>query len=147
MKRPISLTIVGAAWFLIWLFGAVSDAIQTHGFAIPGPNFINLLVGVGLLNGWRICRWYALFVTGCSFAFLAFFLPWALCNTGELVYRFPFELLRDQRPHESVSPIVVVLFIATGLFFSGWTFLALKREAVRKFFASPRRFDGLAIHN
>jgi hypothetical protein len=134
MKRPISLTIVGTVWFLIGVLGAVNDAIQTHGFEIPGANFINLLVGVGLLNGWRMCRWYALFVTGFAFVFLMLFASWAFCNISELVYRFPLGLLRDQRPHELVSAIVVVLFIATGLLFSGWTFLVLKREEVREYF-------------
>ena len=134
MKRPISLTIVGTAWFLIALSGAVSDAIQGHGLEIPGTNFINLMIGVGLLNGWRICRWYALFVIGFAFVFSALFVPWALCNTSELVYRFPFELARDQRPHQLVPPFVVVLYLANFLFVSGWTFFVLKREDMHDFF-------------
>ena len=137
MKRPISLTIVGVAWFLIGLFGTVSDAIQTHGFAIPGTNLINLLVGVGLLKGWRICRWYALFVTGLALVFALAFVPWAFCHTGELVYRFPIALMVDQRPHALESLMVIVLYLVTYLVVSGWSFWVLKREDVRMFFA-PR---------
>lgn len=134
MKRPISLTIVGTVWFLIGVLGVVGNTMQGHGLQIPDGNFFNIFVGVGLLNGWRICRWYALFVTGFAFIFSALFVPWALCNTSELVYRFPFELAIDQRPHQLVSPFVVVLYLAIFLFVSGWTFFVLKREDVRDFF-------------
>ena len=137
MKRPISLTIVGATWFLIGVLGMVGNAFQEHGVKIPDGNFFNIFVGIGLLSGWRICRWYALFVTGFAFVLLALFLPWAFCNTNELVYRFPFELARDQRPHQLVSLFIVVLYFAFFLFASGWTFLVLKRNDVRNFF-TPR---------
>jgi hypothetical protein len=134
MKRPISLTIVGTAWFLIGLLGAVSEAIQTHGFTIPGNNFINLFVGVGLLKGWRICRLYAFFVTGITFVFMLPFAVWAVFNSGELVYRFPIELMRDQRPHESTSLATIILFFVSGLIISGWMFYVLNRQDVREFF-------------
>jgi hypothetical protein len=137
MKRPSSLTIIGAVWFLMGVLGAVNDAIQGHGFAIPGTNFINLFVGVGLLKGWRICRWYALFAAGAAFVIALAFFPWALCHTEELAYHFPISLMRDQRPHESESLAVIVLFLFTYLFVSGWSFWILKRDDVRDFFA-PR---------
>ncbi len=137
MKRPTSLTIVGAVWFLIGLFSVINEGMQTHGLTIPGTNFINLMVGFGLLKGWRICRWYALFVAGIAFVFAVFFIPWALCNTGELVYQFPVSLVRDQRPHEFESLTVIVLFLFSYLIFSGWSFLVLKRSDVREFF-TPR---------
>ncbi len=134
MKRPISLTIIGVAWFLFGLLGAVNEAMQTHGFAIPGTNFINLLIGVGLLNGWRICRWYALLMTGLAFIFTLIFTPWMFFHTDELVYQFPVSLLRDQRPHEPQSLAVIILFLLTYLIFSGWSFWILKRNDVRGFF-------------
>ena len=134
MKKPTSLTIIGVVWFLIGLFGAINEAIYTHGFTIPGTNFINLLVGVGLLKGWRICRWYALFCAGLAFGFALLFIPWALCHTGELVYHFPISLMRDQRPHESESLAMIVLFLFAYLIFSGWSFWVLKRNDVRNFF-------------
>jgi len=137
MKRPISLTIVGTVWFLIGVLGAVNDTIQTHGFVIPGTNFINLFVGVGLLKGWRICRWYALFAAGIAFGIALIFVPWALFNTEELVYHFPISLMRDQRPHQLESLMVIVLFLFSYLIFSGWSFWVLKRNDVREFF-SPR---------
>ncbi len=135
MKRPSSLTIMGGVWFLIGLFGAVNQGMQTHGLAIPGNNFINLFVGLGLLKGWRICRWYALFVSGVGFALTLFFIPWVLCNTGEFVYHFPASLLRDQRPHDPESLVVISLFIFAYLVFSGWSFWVLKQNETRNFFA------------
>jgi hypothetical protein len=136
MKRPISLTIVGAGWFLIGLFGAVNEGIHTHGFAIPGTNFINLLVGVGLLIGWRICRWYALFVAGCTFAFVLAFLPWALLNTGRLQFNFPALLVQDGS-HEAISAMAIALIMTSYLVLSGLVVLVLRRQDVREYFA-PR---------
>ena len=134
MKRPILLTILGTAWFLIGLLGAVGDALQGRGLEIPGTNFINLLVGVGLLNGWRLARWYALFVSGAAFVFTLPFAPWALMNSGEIVFKFP-ALLRDQRPHELVSLVVLVSVLLVYLLASGWSLWVLSRSDVREFFA------------
>jgi hypothetical protein len=138
MKRPTSLTIVGAVWFLIGLSGAINEVINTHGMKMPGTNFINLFVGVGLLEGWRICRWYSLFVAGIAFGTALIFVPWALCNTGELVFHFPISLMRDQRPHAVESFALIFLFVFSCLIFSGWSFLVLKRPDVREFF-TPRK--------
>jgi hypothetical protein len=137
IKRPISLTIVGVVWFLIGALGMVGNSVQEHGLQIPDGNFINLFVGVGLLKGWRICRWYALFVAGFAFVFALLFIPWALCHTGELVYHFPFALMRDQRPHQLESLAVIVLFLFSYLIFSGWSFLVLRRNDARNFL-TPR---------
>jgi hypothetical protein len=134
MKRPILLTIVGTAWFLIALSGAISEAIQTHGLTIPGSNFINLLIGFGLLKGWRICRLYAFFVTGITFLVMLPFAVWAIFNSGELIYHFPFAMMRDQRPHEATSLATIILFFASGLIISGWMFYVLNRQDVREFF-------------
>ena len=137
MKRPTSLTIIGVVWFLIGLSGMVGNSFQEHGTQIPDSHFITLLVGFGLLKGWRICRWYALFVAGIAFIFALVFIPWALCHTCELVYHFPFSLMRDQRPHQLESLAVIVLFLFSYLSFSGWSFLVLKRSDVREYF-TPR---------
>ena len=134
MKRPISLTIVGVVWFLIGALGVAGNSVQERGLQIPDANFINLFIGIGLLRGWQICRWYALFAAGIAFGIALFFVPWALCNTGELVYHFPISLMRDQRPHELESLTVIVLFLFSYLFFSGWSFWILKRNDVRDFF-------------
>jgi hypothetical protein len=137
MKRPSSLTIIGVVYFSVGLLGMVGNSVQEHGLQIPDGNFINLFVGVGLLKGWRICRWYALFCAGLAFGIALIFIPWALCHTGELVYHFPISLMRDQRSHESESLAVIVLFLFSYLIFSGWSFWILKRNDVRNFFA-PR---------
>lgn len=145
MKRPILLTIVGTAWFLIALSGAISEAIQTHSLTIPGSNFINLLIGFGLLKGWRICRLYAFFVTGITFVVMLPFAVWAIFNSGELVYHFPFAMMRDQRPHEATSLATIILFFVSGLMISGWMFYVLNRQDVREFFqrkiSSPTPFS------
>ncbi len=137
MKRPTSLTIIGVVWFLMGLFGMVGNSVQEHGLQIPDGNFINLFVGFGLLKGWRICRWYALFFAGIGFVSALIFVPWALCHTGEMVYNFPVSLMRDQRPHEPESLAAIGLFLFTYLIFSGWSFWVLKQNNVRDFF-TPR---------
>jgi hypothetical protein len=133
MKRPISLTIVGTAWFLIGVFGAVDDAIQTHSFAIPGTNFINLLVGVGLLKGWRICRWYALFVFGSALIFALPMTVWAVFNSDRIVFQFPAVLI-DDRPHAIVPLFLVVLAMIGYIAISAWVVWVLMRRDVREFF-------------
>ena len=134
MKRPILLTVLGAAWFLIGLLGTVGDALEGRGLEIPGTNLISLLVGVGLLNGWRLARWYALFVSGAAFVLMLIFAPWALMNPGEIVFKFP-ALLRDQRPHELVSMVVLVSVLLVYLLAWGWSLWVLSRRDVREFFA------------
>ena len=137
MKRPTSLTIVGAAWFLIGLIGALNDAAHPHSMEIPGANFTNLFVGLGLLKGWRICRWYGLFLSGVSFVFMLPFAPWALLNTGRLALHFP-TLMIDDRPHETISLAVIILLILGYLFLFGWVFAVLRRADVRDFFTPYR---------
>jgi hypothetical protein len=134
MKRPISLTVVALVWFSMGLLGMVGDIVQNNGLHIPNSNFITILVGVGLLRGWRICRWYALFVTGITFVFMVPSAVWAIFNSGELVYHFPFAMMRDQRPHEATSLGIIILFFVSGLIISGWMFWILMRRDVRELF-------------
>jgi len=136
MKRPTSVTIIGVVWFSIGLLGMVGNSVKEHGLQIPDSNFINLLVGVGLLSGWRICRWYALFVTGCTFAMVILCAPWALLNSGRMALNFP-ALIIDDRPHEIMALWLVALILLSYLILSGWSFWVLKRSEVREFF-TPR---------
>lgn len=136
MKRPTSLTIIGVVWFSIGLLGMVGNSVQEHGVQIPDGNFINLLVGVGLLKGWRICRWYALFVTGFTFAMMVLCAPWALLNSGRMALNFP-ALIVDDRPHETMSFGCVALVLMSYLILAGWSFWVLRRNDVREFF-TPR---------
>jgi hypothetical protein len=133
MKKPISLTIVGTAWFLIGMLGAVNDAIQTHGFVIPGTNFINLMIGVGLLKGWRICRWYALFVVGLALLFALPMTVWAFFNSDRIVFQFPAVLI-DDRPHAIVPLFLVILAMISYVAISAWVVWVLMRRDVRDFF-------------
>jgi hypothetical protein len=133
MKRPITLTIVGMAWFLIGLSGAISEAMQTHGLAIPGANFINILVGVGLLKGWRICRWYALFVCGLTFLFALPMTVWAVFNSNKIVFHFP-EVLIDDRPHAIAPLFLVVLVMMSYVAIAAWMFWVLMRPDIRELF-------------
>jgi hypothetical protein len=133
MKKPITLTILGTAWFLIALSGAVCEAIKTHGFAIPGTNFINLLVGVGLLKGWRICRCYALFVSGLAFLFALPMTVWAIFNSDRIVFQFPAVLI-DDRPHAIVPSFLVVLALIGYAVVSAWVVWVLMRRDVRELF-------------
>lgn len=133
MKRPISLTIVGAVWFLFGVFGLVSDAIKGHGLEIPGTHFINLLVGAGLLNGWRICRWYALFVSGLAFLFALPMTVWAFFNSEKIVFQFP-AILIDDRPHAILPLSLVVLAMISYVVISAWVFWVLMRRDVQELF-------------
>ena len=141
MKKPISLTIIGMVWFLIGVFGAVNDAIQTHGFAIPGTNFINLLIGVGLLKGWRICRWYALFVSGLTLLFAVPMTVWAVFNSNKIVFHFP-AILIDDRSHAIIPMFLVILVMISYVWIAAWIFWVLMRRDVRELF---ERKTNLAI--
>jgi hypothetical protein len=134
MKRPISLTIVAVVWFSMGVLGVVVDEIYGRGLQIPNINLVSILVGIGLLSGWRICRWYAVFATGFTCVFILPFALWAFWNADELVYQFPFTWIIDQRPHATTLLVVIVLFILSQLVLAGWSFLVLKRRKVREFF-------------
>jgi hypothetical protein len=141
MKKPISLTIIGMVWFLIGVFGAVNDAIQTHGFAIPGTNFINLLIGVGLLKGWHICRWYALFVSGLTLLFAVPMTVWAVFNSNKIVFHF-LAILIDDRSHAIIPMFLVILVMISYVWIAAWIFWVLMRRDVRELF---ERKTNLAI--
>jgi hypothetical protein len=134
-KRPVSLTIVGTVWVLMGLLGVVGNITRHHGLQMPDSNFLNILAGFGLLNYWRIARWYALVVAGFTFLFMLPFVPWALMNSTEWVFQFPYTLLRDQRPHEPMSTALLCAILMAYLFFSGWSFWGLSRNDIRELFA------------
>jgi hypothetical protein len=66
MKRPMGLTIVAVLLFSAGLAGVISDCLRNGGFAIPSYNLFNTIAGIGLLNLWRVARWYALLVVGLA---------------------------------------------------------------------------------
>ena len=115
------------------MLGAVNESIQTHGFAIPGANFINLLIGVGLLKGWRICRWYALLVFGSALLFALPMAVWSAFNSGKIVFQFPSVLI-DDLPHAIVPTYVTVMAMIGYIVISAWAVWVLMRRDVRKFF-------------
>lgn len=144
-KRPILLTVVAIIWFLTGLLGVIAVEIKNNKLQLD-YNFLNILVGVGLLSYWRIARWYALFVTGYTFVFMLPFLPWAIFNSSQIVFKFP-AILIDQRPHPTAPLIAVLLVCLTYLIAGGFCFWALSRRDVRELFASkcPRKCALAAI--
>ena len=134
MKRPKSLTIAAAVWFIVGLLGVLGNTVRAHGVQIPDANLFTLLIGVGLWKGWRLCHWLALFMATLGFFVMALGTPWALCHTEEMVYSYPVSLLIDQRPHEVMSFLGVMSYLAVGLFATGWMVMVLRRAEVRRFF-------------
>ncbi len=134
MKRPLALTIVGAVWFLFGLAGLAANTVQHQGLAIPDTNFFYLVVGAGLLKGWRWCRWYALLVTGVGFVLGLCYAPWMLIHTERFVIHFP-TILFDGRPHEAVLLPLVVILMVVYLTVSAWVFTVLMRRDVKQYFA------------
>ncbi len=144
-KRPILLTVVAIIWFLTGLIGVIAAEIRSNKLQLD-YNFLNILVGVGLLSYWRIARWYALFVTGCIFVFMLMFLPWTIFNSAQIVFNFP-AILIEQRPHPALPLIAVLLVCLTYLIASGFCFWTLAHRDVHELFASksPRKSPVPAI--
>jgi hypothetical protein len=136
MKRPLALTIVGVAWFLFALVGVLSDTVRQGGVQIPSTTWFYFFVAAGLLSGWRWSRWYALLAAGAGFVMALCFAPWMLMHPERLVIHFPTILLED-RPHETVSMLAVVLVMFVYLVVSAWSFVVLMQHDVKEFFA-PR---------
>src|SRR5207237_5171800 len=66
MKRPTVLTIVAVILFSTGLAGVISDCLRSGGVGIPSYNLFNMIAAIGLLNLWRVARWYALLVVGLA---------------------------------------------------------------------------------
>ena len=136
MKRPISLTITAAVWFSIGLLGLLNNCWQRHGVELPDSNLVNMVIGVGLWQGWRLCHWLAVFFSTLGFIVMALGMPWVLGHADEMVYVYPMTLLRDQRPHEMMSRFGMLAYLVIGLWVTGWTMMILRRAEVRRFFAA-----------
>jgi cytosine/uracil/thiamine/allantoin permease len=120
----------------VGLLGWAGNTVRDHGVQIPDFSIFNLLVGIGLLKYWRIARWYALVMAALTFILMLPLACWALMNSREMVFQFPCALQRDQRPHEPISMALLCAVLAAYFLFSGWSFLVLSRDDVRRRFAA-----------
>lgn len=134
MKRPVPLTIIATLWFIIGVCGVMVDQLRNHRLDLMNSHVLNILVGIGLLSYWRIARWYALVMAGCTFVFILVGMPWMIFDWKELAFDFP-SILIDQRPHATVPLIIVISILLTYLAVSGSCFWVLSRRETRELFA------------
>ena len=131
MKPPTVLTIVAVILFSTGLAGVISDCLRNGGFGIPSYNLFNMIAAIGLLNLWRVARWYALLVVGLALrsALLGTFVLSGSQLSGHTVSIFG----QTRNITMTIGIILFTMLIAYAALLV-WMFWVLMRRDVRKLF-------------